>query len=235
MSDTIRNWTPYQDARARLAYDRAVKAGEPDPLQFVAQLYAESRFKPIAKSHAGAYGEAQFMPATAARFGVKPNDPDSAQYGALKYRKYIREYNAKRGLKGEDYVLAGYNAGEGVAAKALTGYKETREYVRRIHAYTPQIAALLGKPPMTNQTSSPVPTGAPNQSPAAQTAEQTLMPFIDSGGTSYARSRGVSFGKLFGGEAAQPDSISADYDSTDIMGSMFRALNESVKRSLLGV
>ena len=226
MRDTITRWTPYQAQRAQLAYDRAVQAGDPDPLGFVAQLYAESRFQPSARSNKNAQGEAQFIPSTAKRFGVDVNDPDSSQLGALKYRNYIRNFNAKRGLVGEDYVLSGYNAGEGVAAKALTGYKETREYVRRIKAYAPQLAALMGlKPGQAASTSAPSTPNVPPQS-------TQYLPYIETQQPSYARGRTMNFDSLFNTEPRR--GLSDGYDETDIMGSMYRALNESLKRTLLG-
>ena len=139
----VENLSPYQRLRAKLAYQRAVEFGDPDPIGFVAQLYRESRFDPNARSHAGAHGEGQFMPATAARFGLNTSDPDASQYAALKYRAAIRKYLGKRGVTGEDYVLSGYNAGEGNAVKARTKFRETIGYVNAINASRPQFAQVL--------------------------------------------------------------------------------------------
>ena len=156
----VENLSPYQRLRAKLAYQRAVEFGDPDPIGFVAQLYRESRFDPNAHSHAGAHGEGQFMPATAARFGLNPSDPDASQYAALQYRAAIRKYLGKRGVTGEDYVLSGYNAGEGNAVKARTKFRETIGYVNAINATRPQFAKMLnlsddGMPAQT--TASPAP------------------------------------------------------------------------------
>ena len=142
----IDNLSPYQRLRAKLAYERAVEFGDPDPIGFVAQLYRESRFDPNAHSSAGAHGEGQFMPATAARFGLNPSDPDASQYAALKYRAAIRKYLGKKGVTGEDYVLSGYNAGEGNAVKARTKFRETIGYVNAINASRPLFAKMLSLP-----------------------------------------------------------------------------------------
>lgn len=157
----------YQRLRARLAYQRAVEYGDPDPVGFVAQLYRESKFDPNAHSGAGAHGEGQFMPATAARFGLNASDPDASQMAALKYRKAIRAYLGKRGVTGENYTLAGYNAGEGNAVKALTKFRETIGYVQAINQSRGEFARILG----TDPSPVPEPTTAvqPNQvtNPAA--------------------------------------------------------------------
>lgn len=140
--------TPWQRKMSDEAYRRAVAAGDPDPLGFVAQMMAESRMNPTAVSPADARGLAQFIPATAARMGLKnPNDPLASIDAAIRYRKVIREYNAKRGLQGEEYVWAGYNAGEGRSHLARHRFKETIGYVERINAYRPQLSAMLGVPP----------------------------------------------------------------------------------------
>lgn len=139
--------TPWRQKMSRAAYDKAVAAGDPDPIGFVAQMMAESRMNPNARSPVGAMGLGQFMPGTAKRFGLKnPGDPLASMDAALKYRAYIRGYNQKRGVTGEDYVWAGYNAGEGRSVKARHGFKETRGYVNRINDYRPQLAQALSAP-----------------------------------------------------------------------------------------
>lgn len=139
--------TPWRQKMSRAAYEKAVAAGDPDPVGFVAQMMAESRMNPNARSPVGATGLGQFMPGTARRFGLKnPHDPLASMDAALKYRQYIRNFNAKRGVYGEDYVWSGYNAGEGNAVKARHGFRETRGYVNRINDYRPQLAAVLSAP-----------------------------------------------------------------------------------------
>lgn len=145
--EKLRLDTPEKIGYARLAYNRAVAAGDPDPVGFASQMAAESQFNPNATSRAGAIGLAQFMPATAERFGLdNPRDPLASMDAALKYRAYIRKFNAKRGVTGEQYVWSGYNAGEGRAVKAATGFKETRGYIKRINDYRPQMAEALNTP-----------------------------------------------------------------------------------------
>ena len=116
----------------------AQKYGESNPDAFARQMQQESQFNPKALSHAGAYGLAQFMPGTLARFGLKPKDmedPYTAFDAALKYRAAIRKYYSKNGVDAtEANVLAGYNAGEGNVAKyhGVPPFKETRGYVANI-------------------------------------------------------------------------------------------------------
>ena len=177
----IDNLSPYQRLRAKLAYQRAVEFGDPDPIGFVAQLYRESRFDPNARSSAGAHGEGQFMPATAARFGLNTSDPDASQYAALKYRAVIRKYLGKQGVTGEDYVLSGYNAGEGNAVKARSKFRETIGYVNAINSYRPQFAQVLSLPdngvPATVATSPAQPATPPNvPAPHQQTAWHYSQP-----------------------------------------------------------
>jgi soluble lytic murein transglycosylase-like protein len=103
----------------------------------VAQIKQESGFNPNARSSAGALGVAQFMPATARRFGLtNPRDPRAAMDAWGKYMTFL--------LKkfGGDYrlALAGYNAGEGnvMKHKGVPPFKETRNYVARIMSQAKQ-------------------------------------------------------------------------------------------------
>ena len=168
----IQALSPYQRLRARLAYQRAVAYGDPDPLGFVAQLYRESQFDPNARSDAGAHGEGQFMPGTAKRFGLNATDPDASQIAALKYRKAIRAYLGKRGVVGENYTLAGYNAGEGNAVKALSKFRETIGYVKAINQSRSEFARVLGTDPSTV----PEPVTAVPPSNYTPTASRTVQP-----------------------------------------------------------
>lgn len=61
----------------------AQQFGVPSEL-FVAQIGQESGFNPSARN-GNAYGIAQFMPGTAAQYGVDVTDPLSSLYGAAKY------------------------------------------------------------------------------------------------------------------------------------------------------
>jgi membrane-bound lytic murein transglycosylase F len=81
------------------------------------QMYQESRFRPNARSWAGAVGLLQLMPATARQVGVRnPRDPEQNVRGAVKYLAWLEERwkdnvtDPKERLK---FVLASYNAGSG--------------------------------------------------------------------------------------------------------------------------
>ena len=81
------------------------------------QMYQESRFKPTARSWAGATGLLQLMPATARQFGVRNmNDPAQNVAGAVRFLQWLSRYWSKRiddpneRLK---FILASYNTGAG--------------------------------------------------------------------------------------------------------------------------
>jgi membrane-bound lytic murein transglycosylase F len=81
------------------------------------QAFQESRFKPAARSWAGATGLLQLMPATAREFGVHDalNPTDNVQ-GAVKFLKWLQQYWAKRVPDERErlkFILASYNAGAG--------------------------------------------------------------------------------------------------------------------------
>ena len=81
------------------------------------QVCQESRFKPDARSWAGAAGLLQLMPPTARQFGVKnPLDPEDNVQGAVKFLKWLRDYWSERiPDEGErlKFILASYNTGAG--------------------------------------------------------------------------------------------------------------------------
>src|SRR5215218_5963569 len=98
------------------------------------QLAQESSFNPNAVSRAGAEGVAQFMPATAQRFGIDPRNPAQAIPAAARYVAENRRLLGNDGL-----ALAGYNWGEGNVQKWLASGAdparvpaETRDYVAKI-------------------------------------------------------------------------------------------------------
>jgi hypothetical protein len=97
-----------------------------------AQLMAESGFDPFAVSPAGAQGIAQFMPATAASYGlVDPFDP----VAAIDAQGHLMS-DLIRQLGSPELALAGYNAGPGAVegCRCVPDYPETRAYVSRILA-----------------------------------------------------------------------------------------------------
>jgi soluble lytic murein transglycosylase-like protein len=103
-----------------------------DPLLIYSQMHQESSFKINARSHKGASGLMQLMPATARRFGVTSiYDPKQNIDAGVRYMRWLLDtFNGDVVL-----ALAGYNAGEGAVMKYgwnIPPYRETQEYVRRI-------------------------------------------------------------------------------------------------------
>ncbi len=96
-----------------------------------AQLYAESGFNPFAQSPAGAQGIAQFMPGTAASYGLSnPFDAEQAiDAQAHLMSDLLKQFEGKVAL-----ALAAYNAGAGAVEQygGIPPYPETRAYVTRI-------------------------------------------------------------------------------------------------------
>jgi soluble lytic murein transglycosylase-like protein len=121
-----------------------------DPRILRVLCYLESRFRLDAISSKGARGPMQFMPETAAKYGLtNPHDPRAAIDAAARYlRDLLRRFDGRL-----DLAIAAYNAGEGTVdafqkgrilrmengrvvneAKMITGgippYRETQNYVR---------------------------------------------------------------------------------------------------------
>ena len=116
----------YQDYARKVAQAYGI-----DPELFVRQIQQESGFNPNARSRTGAAGIAQFMPGTAAAYGVNVNDPYSSLDGAARHmRDLLKKY-------GGDYrkALAAYNAGAGNVDKYgdVPPFPETQKYVRNIY------------------------------------------------------------------------------------------------------
>lgn len=83
---------------------------------FASLVYQESRFKPNAQSHMGAYGLMQFMPATASFFGIQhKTDPQTQIRAGARYLKWLEKRfdsipDPDQRIK---FILASYNAGLG--------------------------------------------------------------------------------------------------------------------------
>lgn len=114
--------------------------------------FVESRYRIGAVSPKGARGPMQFMPETAARYGLHdPHNPEQAiDAGARYFRDLLRKFGGH-----VDLALAAYNAGEGAVSSFTTGkplvlrdgrivnargvitggippYAETQKYVRSV-------------------------------------------------------------------------------------------------------
>lgn len=102
-----------------------------DPKLVLAVIKAESNFNPRARSHKGAMGLMQLMPATAKRFGVADiRNPMQNLRGGMAYLQWLKDH-----FEGElPLVLAAYNAGENAVKKysGIPPYRETRNYVKII-------------------------------------------------------------------------------------------------------
>ncbi|MBK6591196.1 MAG: lytic transglycosylase domain-containing protein [Acidobacteria bacterium] len=120
-------------SRARLfepTIEKAARNEGVDPLILWTIAYNETRFRPWLTSPKNAQGLMQFMPATAARFGLAdPYEPTSSLLAAAKYVKYLgRLFDWKL-----ESVLAAFNAGEGTVSAYLHG-RELRVNGRVINA-----------------------------------------------------------------------------------------------------
>lgn len=114
----------------RIIFDAAQREGL-DPRFVHAVIWQESKYIVDARSHAGAQGLMQLMPATAERFGCEdPNDPKDNIEAGTKYLHWL----LKRFDGNVELALAGYNAGEGSVDKynGIPPYNETRNYVKII-------------------------------------------------------------------------------------------------------
>jgi len=126
-----------------------------DPAWIAAEIRAESIFNPRARSSADARGLMQLLPSTAAgvarRHGLAYNGPDSLYEPSLNIAlgsAYLREMEDKYGATYQ--AIAAYNAGPTPVARWLAQrpshdpdlwietitYKETRDYVARVLAFS---------------------------------------------------------------------------------------------------
>lgn len=118
----------YKGEYLEVAKAAARRHGVPEDL-FLRLVQQESGWNPHAVSHKGATGLAQLMPATAAKLGVDPKDPQQNLDGGA---RYLAMMYAKFGSW--RLALAAYNAGPGAVEKhgGIPPYTETKNYVRAI-------------------------------------------------------------------------------------------------------
>jgi len=117
----------------------AARWGVP-PALMAGQLMAESGFDPTAGSPAGAQGIAQFMPSTAAAYGlIDPYDPVAAiDAEAHLMSDLLRQFGSP------ELALAAYNAGPAPVevCNCIPPYPETQAYVTRILALIGGVGAI---------------------------------------------------------------------------------------------
>ena len=104
------------------------------PELVAAVVEAESRFKPTARSGAGAVGLMQLVPRTGKWMGAKDlTNPAQNVAAGAKYLKYLSE----RFDGNETKIIAAYNAGEGNVKRfgGVPPFRETRKYVAKVRNY----------------------------------------------------------------------------------------------------
>jgi len=104
------------------------------PELVAAVVQAESRFKPTARSGAGAIGLMQLVPKTGRWMGARDlTNPAQNIAAGAKYLKYLNE----RFDGNETKMIAAYNAGEGNVQRfgGVPPFKETRSYVSKVRNY----------------------------------------------------------------------------------------------------
>ena len=118
-------------SKFKLHIDQYARQYRIDKNLIKAVITAESCFRVKARSHKGAQGLMQLIPATAKRFGVKDSyKPKQNIRGGTKYLRFLMD-RFKGDLK---KVIASYNAGEGAVDKykGIPPYKETIQYVKNV-------------------------------------------------------------------------------------------------------
>ena len=110
---------------------KAAKAHDVDANLVRAVIKVESAYKPRARSHKGAMGLMQLMPATAREYGVRnAYDPAENINAGVKHLKSLLDRFDVR------LAVAAYNAGAGAVQRygGVPPYRETRDYVRKVLA-----------------------------------------------------------------------------------------------------
>ncbi|MEA2489001.1 MAG: hypothetical protein QOH21_793 [Acidobacteriota bacterium] len=117
----------------QIIYDQAKKHNiRPELVAAVVQ--AESKFKPTARSGAGAVGLMQLVPKTGRWMGARDlTNPVQNISAGTKYLSYLHgRFNGN-----ETQVIAAYNAGEGNVKRfgGVPPFQETRNYVSRVRNF----------------------------------------------------------------------------------------------------
>lgn len=104
------------------------------PELVAAVVEAESRFKPAARSGAGAVGLMQLVPRTGRWMGARDlTNPAQNIAAGTKYLKYLSD----RFDGNETKIIAAYNAGEGNVKRfnGVPPFRETQNYVEKVRNY----------------------------------------------------------------------------------------------------
>jgi soluble lytic murein transglycosylase-like protein len=152
----------------RLIFDVGQREGV-DPSFIHAVIWQESKYKIEARSHAGAQGLMQLIPATAERFGCENvYDPAENIKAGTKYLRWL----LKRFGGNVELALAGYNAGEGAVDKynGVPPYNETRNYVKIISQRYGKTFHPVVETPV--QPTADTAVGTPNGSPSGSDATE---------------------------------------------------------------
>jgi soluble lytic murein transglycosylase-like protein len=137
-----------------LIYQEA-KKNDIRPELIAAVVQAESRFKPTARSGAGAIGLMQLVPRTGRWMGARDlTNPAQNIAAGAKYLKYLND----RFDGNETKVIAAYNAGEGNVKRfgGVPPFRETRSYVNKVRNYEQDFKNRVDSRIADNSTSSPV-------------------------------------------------------------------------------
>lgn len=122
-------------AIASALFEACSRYGVPRPLM-ASLIYAESSYKPLVKSHAGAMGLCQLMPGTAAGLGVtSPYEVRQNVLGGTKYlADMLRRFQGRDASTQVQLALAAYNAGPGAVDRAggIPQNRETPPYVSKV-------------------------------------------------------------------------------------------------------
>jgi hypothetical protein len=116
-----------------IIYHEAKKNGV-RPELVAAVVQAESRFKPTARSGAGAIGLMQLVPRTGRWMGARDlTNPVQNIAAGAKYLKYLND----RFDGNETKMIAAYNAGEGNVQRfgGIPPFKETQKYVKKVRTF----------------------------------------------------------------------------------------------------
>jgi hypothetical protein len=113
------------------------------PELVAAVVQAESRFKPAARSGAGAVGLMQLVPRTGRWMGARDlTNPAQNIAAGTKYLKYLSD----RFDGNETKIIAAYNAGEGNVKRfnGVPPFRETRDYEAKVQHFERDYHSRVG-------------------------------------------------------------------------------------------